>query len=39
MGGDVTDAVEKQCPFFYMIDPIMHDHASIKSQMILTGKT
>lgn len=31
MGGDVTDAVEKQCPFFYMIDPIMHDHASIKS--------
>jgi hypothetical protein len=31
MGGDVTDAVEKQCPFFYMIDPIMHDYASIKS--------
>ena len=29
-GGDVTDAVKKRCPFFYIIDPIMCDRASIK---------
>jgi len=29
-GGDVTDAVKKRCPFFYIIDPIMRDRPSIK---------
>jgi hypothetical protein len=29
-GGDVTDAMKKRCPFFYVIDPIMCNHASIK---------
>jgi hypothetical protein len=28
-GGDVTDAVEKHCPFFYIIDPIVRDRPSI----------
>jgi hypothetical protein len=29
-GGDFTDAVQKRCPFFCKIDPIMCDCASIK---------
>jgi hypothetical protein len=29
-GGDVTDAVQKRCPFFYIIEPIMCDRPSIK---------
>jgi hypothetical protein len=29
-GGDVTDAVMKRWPFFYIIDPIMCDRPSIK---------
>ncbi len=29
-GGDVIDAMKKRCPFFYIIDLIMCDRASIK---------